>query len=133
MQIRSNVPSSNSTSRPELPASQAFVFDTRAGILSGVGEINLGTEQVDFLLVPNPKHPGLMEFSTKLRVSGTILDAKVKPDKFALLETGARALGRLAIGPLRLLTPFVSLGAHEKHPCEIQSIGQLGLQSPAHE
>jgi uncharacterized protein involved in outer membrane biogenesis len=111
-------------------ASQAFVFDTRAGILTGEGEINLGTEKVDFLLVPKPKHPGLIEFSTKLRVRGTILDAKVSPAKLALVETGVRALGSLVTGPLRLLTPFVHLGAHEKHPCEIQSIGQLGLQRP---
>ena len=112
-------------------ASQAFMFDTRAGILTGDGEINLGTEKVDFLLVPKPKHPGLIEFSTKLRVRGTILDAKVSPAKLALVETGVRALGSLVTGPLRLLAPFVHLGAHEKHPCEIQSIGQLGLQSPA--
>lgn len=111
-------------------ASQAFVFDTRAGILTGDGKIDLGTEKVDFLLVPKPKHPGLLEFSTKLRVDGTILDAKVSPAKLALVETGIRALGNLAIGPLRLLAPFAHLGAHEKHPCEIQSIGQLGLQSP---
>jgi len=111
-------------------ASQAFVFDTRAGILTGEGEINLGTEKVDFLLVPKPKHPGLIEFSTKLRVRGTILDAKVSPAKLALVGTGVLALGSLVTGPLRLLTPFVRLGAHEKHPCEIQSIGQLGLQSP---
>ncbi|MGB8334304.1 MAG: hypothetical protein WCE56_07415 [Desulfobacterales bacterium] len=95
-------------------ASQAFVFDTRAGILTGLAVINLGTEQVDFLLVPKPKHPGLLEFSTKLRVSGTILDAKVSPDKLALLETGVRALGILVTGPLGLLDPFVHLGAHEK-------------------
>jgi len=111
-------------------ASRAFVFDTRAGVLTGEGEINLGTEKVDFLLVPKPKHPGLIEFSTKLRVRGTILNAKVSPAKLALVETGVRALGSLVTGPLRLLTPFVHLGAHEKHPCEIQSIGQLGLQSP---
>ncbi|MGW8186980.1 MAG: hypothetical protein ACWGNK_06930, partial [Desulfobacterales bacterium] len=113
--------------------SRAFVFNTRAGILFGEGEINLGTERVDFLLVPKPKHPGLLELSTKLRVSGTILDAKVNPDKLALLAKGARALSSLAIGPVGLLAPFVSLGAHEKHPCDIQSIGQLGLQSPARE
>jgi hypothetical protein len=74
-----------------------------------------------------------LELSTKLRVSGTILDAKVNPDKLALLAKGARALSSLAIGPVGLLAPFVSLGAHEKHPCDIQSIGQLGLKSPAHE
>jgi hypothetical protein len=110
--------------------SQAFVFDTRAGILTGEGEINLGTERVDFLLVPKPKDPGLLELSTKLRVSGTIVDAKVSPDKLALLTKGAEALSALMIGPIGLLAPFVHLGAHKKHPCDVQSIGQLGIQSP---
>jgi uncharacterized protein involved in outer membrane biogenesis len=110
--------------------SRAFVFDTRAGILSGQGEINLDTEQINFLLVPKPKYPGL-SLSTKLRVNGTIIDAKVNPDKLALLTKGARALSALVIGPLGLLAPFVHLGAHQAHPCNIQSIGQLGLQSPA--
>ena len=74
-------------------ASRAIVFDSRAAILFGEGEINLGTEQVDFLLVPKPRRPGLLEFSTKLRISGSILDAKVSLDKLALLGKGARALG----------------------------------------
>jgi uncharacterized protein involved in outer membrane biogenesis len=39
--------------------SQAFVFNTRAGILSGNGNINLGTEQINFLLVPTPENPDL--------------------------------------------------------------------------
>ena len=108
--------------------SRAFVFNTQIGLLTGEGEINLGTERVDFLLVPKPKNPGLLELSTKLRVSGTILDAKVKPDNLALLTKGALALSSLAIGPVGLLAPFVRLGAHKKHPCDIQSIGQLGLQ-----
>jgi uncharacterized protein involved in outer membrane biogenesis len=108
--------------------SRAFVFDTQIGILTGEGKINLGTERMDFLLVPKPKNPGLLELSTKLRVSGTILDAKVRPDHLALLKKGARALSSLAIGPVGLLAPFVRLGAHKKHPCDIQSIGQLGLK-----
>jgi hypothetical protein len=113
--------------------SKAFVFNTQIGLLTGEGEINLGTEQVDFLLVPKPKNPGLLELSTKLRVSGTILDAKVKPDNLALLKKGALALSSLVIGPIGLLAPFVHLGAHKKHPCDIQSIGQLGLQISAEE
>jgi len=110
--------------------SRAFVFNTRAGILSGNGNINLGTEQINFLLVPTPENPGL-GFSTKLRVSGTIMDAKVSPDHLALLEKGALALSSLVVGPLGLLAPFVHLGALKAHPCEIQSIRQLGLQSPS--
>ena len=113
--------------------SRAFVFNTQIGLLIGKGKINLGTEKIDFLLVPKPKHPGLLELSTKLRVSGTILDAQVSPDKLALLEKGALALSSLAIGPLGLLAPFVNLGALQEHPCAIQSIEKLGLQSPASE
>jgi len=105
--------------------SRAFVFDTQAGILTGEGKINLGTEQVDFLLVPQPRDPSLLELSTKLRVSGSILDAVVRPDSLALLTRGVRALGALAIGPIGLLAPFVNLGAHAKHPCDIRTMGQL--------
>jgi uncharacterized protein involved in outer membrane biogenesis len=113
-------------------ASQAFVFNTRAGILAGEGEINLDTEQINFLLVPELDHPSL-SLSTKLRVNGAIMDPKVSPDKAALLTKGAKLLSTLAVGPLGLLAPFVHLGAIQKHPCDIQSIGQLGLNIPADE
>lgn len=113
--------------------SRAFVFNTQVGLLTGEGEIDLGTERVDFLLVPKPKDAGLLELSTKLRVSGTFLNAKVRPDKLALIEKGARALSALAVGPIGLLAPFVRLGAHKKHPCDIQSIGQLELEISAKE
>jgi uncharacterized protein involved in outer membrane biogenesis len=110
--------------------SQAFVFDTEAGVLTGEGQINLGTEKVNFLLGVKSKHPSL-SLSTKLRVGGTIMDAKVRPDNLALLTTGAELLSSLAIGPLGLLSPFVHLGGFKKHPCDIKSIGQLGLSIPA--
>jgi ABC-type transport system substrate-binding protein len=42
-------------------------------------------------------------------------------------------LSTLAVGPIGLLAPFVHLGAHKKHPCDIQGIGQLGLNIPAEE
>jgi hypothetical protein len=110
-------------------ASQAFVFDTRAGVLTGHGNINLGTEKIDFLLMPKPAHPEV-SLLTNLRVSGTVMDPKVRPDKLSLLVKVAEGLGSLAIGPLGLLAPFVHLGAIQEHPCDIRSIGQLGLESP---
>jgi uncharacterized protein involved in outer membrane biogenesis len=113
-------------------ASQAFVFDTRAGVLTGEGEINLGTEKINFLLVPTPENPEV-SLLTNLRVSGTIMDPQVSPDKIALLTKGAEALASLAVGPIALLAPFVHLGAHKKHPCDVPSIGQSGLQDPAPE
>jgi uncharacterized protein involved in outer membrane biogenesis len=111
--------------------SQAFVFDSQIGVLTADGDINLGTEQVNFLLVPKPKNPGLLSLSTKLRVSGTLMDPKVKPDTLSLVTKGAKFLSVLAVGPVGLLAPFVHLGAHKKHPCDIRTIGQLGIQAPA--
>jgi len=115
-----------------IATSQAFVFDTRAGVLTGEGKINLDTEKINFLLVPKPAYTNL-SFATKLRVNGSIMDPRVRPDKLALLEKGALALSSLVVGPLGLLAPFVNLGANQEHPCDIQSIGQLGLKSPASE
>jgi uncharacterized protein involved in outer membrane biogenesis len=111
-------------------ASQAFVFDTQAGILTGEGKINLGTEKINFLLVPKPAHPSL-SLTTKLRVSGTVMETKVRPDALSLLTKGAEALSTLVVGPLALLAPFAHLGANKSHPCDVQSIGQLGLNTPA--
>jgi uncharacterized protein involved in outer membrane biogenesis len=111
-------------------ASQAFVFDTQAGVLAGEGKINLGTEKINFLLVPKPAHPDL-NILTNLRVSGTVKEPHVGVDKASALIQGARALSTLVAGPLGLLAPFVHLGANKSHPCEVASIGQLGLNIPA--
>ena len=111
-------------------ASQAFVFDTQAGVLAGEGNINLGTEKINFLLVPKPAHPDL-SLATKLRVSGSVMDPKVSVDKLSALTRGARALSALVAGPLGLLAPFVHLGANKSHSCDVPSIGQLGLNTPA--
>lgn len=107
-----------------LATSQAFVFDTAIQILSGEGDINLETEKVNFLLIPKPKHPGLLNIATKLRISGTIQHPNVRPDMASLATKGVKSVGTLALGPLGLLSPFVHLGAHQKHPCDVQSIGK---------
>jgi uncharacterized protein involved in outer membrane biogenesis len=107
-----------------IATSRAFVFDTEAGVLTGEGDINLNTEQVNFLLVPQPRFPSLMDFWTKLRVSGTIMDPKVRPDMLSVLTKGATALSALVVGPLGLLAPFVNLGAYKSHPCKVESIGK---------
>ena len=66
-------------------------------------------------------------------LSGTITDPNVSPEKMSLAIKGAKALSALAVGPVGLLAPFVSLGAHQKHPCDIRSITQIGLEAPGNE
>jgi uncharacterized protein involved in outer membrane biogenesis len=107
-----------------LATSQAFVFDTESTVLTGEGDMNLATEQVNFLLSPQPKDPSLFSLATKLRVGGTLQDPTVRPDMLSLATKGVKFLSALAVGPVGLLAPFVNLGAHEKHPCEIGSIGK---------
>jgi len=107
-----------------IATSRAFVFDTEAGVLTGEGDINLATEQVNFLLVPEPRYPSFLDFWTKLRVSGPIMDPKVRPDTLSLLSKGAKALSALVVGPLGLLAPFVNLGAYKAHPCNVHGIGK---------
>ena len=107
-----------------LATSQAFAFDTKLTILTGEGEINLDTEQLNFLLAPKPKDPSLFSLATKLRVGGTIQDPTVRPDMVSLVTKGVEFLSAFAIGPAGLLVPFVNLGAHQKHPCEIGSMGK---------
>jgi uncharacterized protein involved in outer membrane biogenesis len=111
-------------------ASQAFVFDTGAGVLTGDGEINLDTEKINFLLVPKPARPDF-RILTNLRVSGSVLEPSVGVDKASALTRAARALSTLVVGPLGLLAPFIHLGANKSHPCDVPSIGQLGLNIPA--
>ena len=111
-------------SKNGLATSQAFVFDTEIAILTAEGDINLETEQVNFLLSPKPKDLSLTTLNTKLRVRGSIKNPKVRPSMASLAFKGAKALSALVIGPLGLLAPFVSLGAHKKHPCDVQSIGK---------
>jgi uncharacterized protein involved in outer membrane biogenesis len=106
-----------------IATSQAFVFDTEIAVLTAEGDINLKTEQVNFLLSPRPKSIGLTLLNSKLRVKGSIQDPKVRPDYSSLVLKGSRALSALVVGPVGLLAPFVSLGAHEKHPCDVQKLG----------
>jgi len=111
-------------------ASRAFVFDTRAGVLTGKGKSNLGTEKINFLLVPKPAGPEF-SFLTNLRVSGSIMEPHVGVDKASALTRASKSLSTLVAGPIGLLTPFVHLGALKAHPCNVASIGQLGLKPPA--
>ena len=106
-----------------IATSQAFVVDTKIAVLRAEGDINLDTEQVNFLLSPRAKSAGLTLLNTNLRVTGSIQDPKVRPDMASLAFKGARALSVLAVGPVGLLAPFVTLGAHEKHPCDIGKLG----------
>jgi hypothetical protein len=108
---------------------QGRLADHRVGILAGEGKIDLGSEEVNFSLLPKSKHPS-MRLATKLRVSDTVMEPKVSVYKMSALTRRASDFSFLAVGALGLLAPFVHLGANKVHPCDIKSIEQLGLSIP---
>jgi hypothetical protein len=112
--------------------SRAFVFNSRAGIITGEGDINLGTEEIDFLLVPKSKHPEL-RVVPKLKVGGSVMAPEVSVAKLSLLASGARGLSTLAVGPAGLLAPFVHLGADNPHPCDVKGVDIVPETSEAME
>ncbi len=116
-----------------LVKNQVFVVDSPIAILTVAGDTNLATEKLNLLLSPDPKNPALISLSTKLRVTGSISDPKVRPDMASLAIKGAKALSSLLVGPVGLLAPFVHLGANKKHPCDVKRLEKYGLAIPAEE
>jgi uncharacterized protein involved in outer membrane biogenesis len=112
------------TSRQGIATSDAFLLNTQIGLLKADGEINLETEQLNFVLSPKPKDPSLFTLATKLHVTGSILDPKVRPASGSLLLQGSKGLSALALGPAGLLAPFIKTGAGKKHPCDIGALKQ---------
>ena len=110
------------TNKEGIGTSDAFLFDTQLAILKGDGEINLATEQLDFVLSPKPKDKSLFSLATKLHVGGSILDPRVRPDVASVAKKGVEALSSLVLGPAGLLVPFMSAGARHQHPCDVAEL-----------
>ena len=105
-----------------IATSDAFLFDTQLAVLKGDGEINLATEQLDFLLTPKPKDKSLFSLATTLRVDGSVLDPRVRPDMTSVATKGVKALSALVLGPAGLLVPFMNAGARHQHPCDVEAL-----------
>lgn len=99
---------------------QAFVLETTDTIARATGEIDLSEEQLNLWLTAEPKNPTLFTFPPRLHVTGSTSNPQVRVDKTSAAKRGATALSALVVGPLGLLAPFVSLGAFDKHPCDIK-------------
>ena len=110
------------TNKEGIATSDAFIFDTQLTILKGDGEINLATEQLDFVLSPKPKDKSLFSLATKLRVDGSVLNPRVRPDMASVATKGVKALSSLVLGPAGLLVPFMSAGARHQHPCDVAEL-----------
>ena len=110
-----------------MASSDEILFDTQRVTIAGVGTLDLGTEQVDVLLTPQPKDPTLMSLGHPVRISGPLAKPKVSGDKQDILKSaGWVALGIAVPVLLPLAVPQVagtSLGSGG-NPCEAALAGQ---------
>ncbi|MEI8394153.1 MAG: AsmA family protein [Rhodospirillaceae bacterium] len=107
--------------------SERLLIDTGKITVTGAGEVNLGTEQLEFLFDPRPKDPSLISLATRMRVSGTLADYRAAPDAMGLAKgvaTAGVAFAFIELSPLALFAPFVSPGTRDDNPCQSDTVGR---------
>jgi hypothetical protein len=87
--------------------SQALMFDTERLTLRGAGEVDLANETLRLRLAPRPRNHRLLSLATDLTLTGPLSRPQAFPSPIGLVGSAAR----LALKPVRLLTPLVGAGA----------------------
>ena len=123
--------------RDGIATSKDLLLDTRRITVVGKGEIDLGTEELDLVLKPEPKDPSLVSLATPMHVRGVFADPSVAPDTLAVAKTAAGAvIGAIVTGGIGLIVPFVRIGSNDENPCIValaearSDIGAVGEDGP---
>jgi uncharacterized protein involved in outer membrane biogenesis len=96
-----------------------LLLDTARFTLAGSGALDLDTEEIDFLLSPNPKRRRLVSLANPVRVSGTLADPQVAITVLPRRRT-ATTSGLLAglVNPAFLLLAYSDTRARgNANPC----------------
>lgn len=96
---------------------RAFAFDTTDTLLLAEGEIHLGTERLDLLIKPRPKDMSPFSLRSPLRVRGTLLEPRIRPQGGPLFLRGAAAAALFAVAPPAALLALVETGPGENADC----------------
>ena len=99
-------------------AAQEIVFDTEQVLITGKGEVDLGSEILDLTLTGQPKKPRLFRIKSPIELSGTLSKPKVglKPGNTPGQVALATVLGVLAT-PLASVLAFVDPGLAKDADC----------------
>jgi hypothetical protein len=81
----------------------ALLIDTSRMRVLGAGEVDFGTEAIDFRFQPRSKELQLFSLETPVRVTGTITDFSIGVSPGDVLATIARFFGSIIIVPLETL------------------------------
>jgi uncharacterized protein involved in outer membrane biogenesis len=102
-----------------------IVFDTENVLITGEGQIYLGTEKLDLTIQGEPKKPRLMRLRAPVEVKGMLLKPSFRLEPGHVLKQGtiAAALGAL-LTPLAAVLAFVDPGLAKDQNCA-QLIAQV--------
>lgn len=96
---------------------RTFAFDTTDTLLLAEGDIHLGTERLDLLLKPRPKDMSPFSLRSPLRVRGTLLEPRIRPQGGPLFLRGAAAAALYAVAPPAALLALIETGPGENADC----------------
>lgn len=107
--------------------SDAMLIGTEQITIAGSGGADLVSEQLEFVLSPQPKKPSLLSLATPIRIRGTFAKPVASPHKLATLWTvGSLVAG--VVNPAILLARFAKLGSVGENAC-LEAIGGTGKKS----
>jgi len=99
-------------------STRTVLLDTEDSLISGMGEIDLGKERLNYTLRTEAKHFTVGSLPTDILIRGTFADPAVRPE---MVELGARAGAAVGLGiialPLAIL-PTIQFGIGEDNRCE---------------
>ena len=98
--------------------SKTFVIDTTNVLITGRGDVQLGSEALDMSLQGDPKHLRMVRLRAPVSVTGTLADPTIgiKPEKLAAQVGAAVALGVL-LTPVASVLAFIDPGLAKDENC----------------
>jgi uncharacterized protein involved in outer membrane biogenesis len=97
---------------------QSFVLDTQDVLITGKGNVDLGTEQLDLTIQGQPKRFHLVRVRAPVDIKGHLSKPTFGPDKAQLIKQSgiAAALGTL-LTPVAAMLAFVDPGLAKDQDC----------------
>lgn len=119
--------------------SRATVVDTNRLAVVGDGGVDLGTEKIDFGLVPHAQNASLMQLLVPLKVGGTLASPSVLPDAARMAEGAVKMVGGALGGAAGLVGGLLGGGqkassprqATSSDPCVARVMGRISKPEPA--
>lgn len=98
---------------------ERLVFDTGPVLVTGSGQVNLGTERMDFRVQGHPKKFQLVRLLVPVDVTGPIRSPTLNLEKGkAIAQGGIAAALAAAVSPLAAIIPFVDPGLAKNADCD---------------